>query len=95
MLSSVLRSQRAVQVNVAIMRTFVRLRELISSHKELLHKLEELERKIESHDSDIQIIFEAIHKLMEPEFIEEPKQQIGFRIEEPRHKYSVHRKRRK
>jgi hypothetical protein len=92
MLSSVLRSQRAVQVNIAIMRAFVRLRELISSQKELAHKLEELERRIESHDSEIQIIFEAIHKLMEPEVVEKPKHKIGFRIDEPKRRYSVTKK---
>src|SRR5260221_5504713 len=53
MLSGVLRSHRAVQVNVAIMRAFVRLREALSLHKELAHKLAELERKIEGHDSAI------------------------------------------
>jgi hypothetical protein len=92
MLSSVLNSERAVQVNIAIMRAFVRLRELISSQKELAHKLEELERRIESHDTEIQIIFEAIHKLMEPEVIEKPKHKIGFRIDEPKRRYLVSKK---
>jgi hypothetical protein len=64
MLSSILRSKRAIQVNIAIMRAFVKLRKLISGHKELVHKLAELERKIEMHDTDIKDIFEAIRQLM-------------------------------
>lgn len=53
MLSSVLRSERAIQVNIAIMRAFVKLREIMSTHKELAQKLKELEYKIESHDEQI------------------------------------------
>lgn len=92
MLSSVLHSTKAVQVNIQIMRTFGRLRELLLSHIELKTKLDELERRIESHDTEIQIIFDAIHKLMEPEVVEKPKHKIGFRIEEPKRKYSVVKK---
>jgi len=77
MLSSVLKSERAVQVNIAIMRAFVKLRQILSTHKELAHKLSELERKIEKHDTRIQAIFEAIRQLMTPP--EKPKGQIGFR----------------
>jgi len=66
MLSSVLNSERAVQVNIAIMRVFVKLRRILSTHRELAHKLNELERKIEKHDSEIQSIFEAIRQLMSP-----------------------------
>ena len=64
MLSSVLRSKRAVQVNIAIMRAFVKLRQILSTHKELAYKLKELEAKIEKHDVDIRDIFEAIRQLM-------------------------------
>jgi len=64
MLSSVLRSKRAIHVNIAIMRAFVRLKAVLSTHKELAHKLDELEQKIERHDADIQSIFEAIRQLM-------------------------------
>ncbi len=64
MLSSVLRSKRAIYVNIAIMRAFVRLKAILSTHAELAHKLDELERKIEKHDVDIQSIFEAIRQLM-------------------------------
>ena len=67
MLSSVLHSNRAVKVNIAIMRAFVRLREIIGAHKDLMNKLEDLERKFESHDIQIHGIFEAIRHLMEPE----------------------------
>jgi len=76
MLSSVLRSRRAVQVNIAIMRAFVKLRQILSTHKELAHKLKELEQKIEQHDKNIQSIFAAIRQLMSPPA--EPKKKIGF-----------------
>lgn len=76
MLSSVLNSERAVQVNIAIMRVFVKLRELISTNKELAHKLGLIERKIERHDEEIKAIFSAIRQLMTPP--EKPKRKIGF-----------------
>jgi len=76
MLSSVLRSKRAIQVNIAIMRVFVRLRQILSTHKELAYKLSELERKIEKHDEEIKAIFDAIRQLMAPQ--EKPKRKIGF-----------------
>ncbi|MFA7294738.1 MAG: ORF6N domain-containing protein [Candidatus Omnitrophota bacterium] len=66
MLSSVLKSKRAVWVNIAIMRAFVKLRELLLTHKELAEKLEALERKYQLHETDIQAIFEVIKKLLEP-----------------------------
>ncbi len=91
MLSSVLRSPRAVQVNSAIMRVFVRLRETLSLHKELAHKLAELERKIESHDAGIRTRFEAIHHLTTPPA--KPKREIGFHIKENNVRYRVKRKR--
>ena len=74
MLSSVLRSKRAAQVNVEIMRTFVRLRQLLASHKDLARKLEELEKK---YDGQFRVVFDAIRHLMAPP---EPKpRRIGFR----------------
>ncbi|MGB2705894.1 MAG: ORF6N domain-containing protein [Candidatus Omnitrophota bacterium] len=76
MLSSVLHSKKAIQVNIAIMRVFVRLKEIISAHKDLAHKLNELERRLEKHDEEIHAIFEAIRWLMMPP--EKPKQRIGF-----------------
>ena len=76
MLSGVLRSKRAIQTNIAIMRAFVKLRQLAAGHKELATKLEQLERKIGGHDDQIQSLFEAIRQLMEPPV---PKShRIGF-----------------
>lgn len=76
MLSSVLRSKRAVLVNIEIMRAFARLKETLSSHKELALKLEELEKKVGTHDTEIKAVFEVIRRLMgEPE---KPKRRIGF-----------------
>ena len=80
MLSSVLRSKKAIQVNIAIMRVFVRLKEIISTHKELAHKLSELERKIERHDEEIRSIFEAIRQLMAPP-PEKKRRIIGFQTQ--------------
>ena len=78
MLSSVLKSERAIQVNIAIMRAFVKLREMIAAHRELAAKLRELERKVEGHDEHIQSLFDAIRELMEPPV--KPKPQIGFKL---------------
>jgi membrane-associated protease RseP (regulator of RpoE activity) len=80
MLSGVLRSKRAVQVNVAIMRAFVRLRGLLSAHHELAVKLAELERRVASSEEGIQTLFEAIRRLMAPP--DKPKKQIGFHVRE-------------
>jgi len=77
MLSTVLNSERAIQVNIAIMRAFVKLRELLLTHKDLAQKLEELERKYQLHETDIQVIFEAIKKLLEPP-PEPPKPRFGL-----------------
>jgi hypothetical protein len=77
MLSSVLNSDRAAEVNVAIMRVFVRLKEMIVTHKDLICKLAELERKVERHDENITSIFEAIRQLMATP-PEKPKRRIGF-----------------
>ena len=79
MLSTVLNSDRAIQVNIAIMRAFVKLREILSTHKELVHKLEQLERRIEKHDDEIKLIFDAIRQLMIPPEIK--KRKTGFRQE--------------
>ena len=76
MLSSVLKSERAIQVNIAIMRAFVRLREILSTNKKLACRLAELERRMEKKDEEIIAIFEAIRQLMKPP--EKPKRQIGF-----------------
>jgi hypothetical protein len=73
MLSSVLRSKRAVQVNIEIMRAFVRLRQMLATHKDLARKLAALEKE---YDEQLKIVFEAIHELMTPP--EKPKKKIGF-----------------
>jgi hypothetical protein len=73
MLSSVLRSKRAVDVNVEVMRAFVRLRKLLLSHADLARKLDELEQK---YDSQFKVVFEAIRQLMQPPA--RPRKQIGF-----------------
>lgn len=75
MLSSVLHSERAVQVNIAIMRAFVRLREILATHKDLARKLEAMERK---YDENFQIVFQAIHQLMSPPAEPSRKRRIGF-----------------
>jgi len=77
MLSSVLRSARAVQVNIAIMRTFVRLREMLLSNADLARKLGALEKK---YDAQFKVVFDAIRELMTPR--EKPKRQIGFHSHE-------------
>jgi hypothetical protein len=64
MLSSVLKSDRAIQVNIAIMRAFVKLREILATHKELALRLEELEKKFQKHDHHIRDVFEAIRALL-------------------------------
>jgi hypothetical protein len=74
MLSSVLNSERAVQVNIAIMRVFVKLREMIATHKDLARKLSDMEKK---YDSQFKVVFDAIRQLMIPPMTK--KGQIGFR----------------
>lgn len=77
MLSSVLTSDRAIQVNIVIMRAFVRLREILADHKDLTEKLNALERKREKHDAQIKAIFEAIRKLIEDPGVPS-KRRVGF-----------------
>lgn len=74
MLSSVLRSKRAIEVNIEIMRAFVRLREILAGNRELARKLTELEKK---YDSQFRVVFEAIRQLMEPPKLPR-RRQIGF-----------------
>jgi hypothetical protein len=78
MLSGVLNSKRAVQVNIQIMRAFVQLRGLIMTHKELVSRLDALERQYGEHDIKIKYIFEAMRQLLEPPQEEPPKPRIGF-----------------
>ena len=75
MLSSVLNSKRAIQVNIQIIRTFTKLRELIASNKELREKIEKLENK---YDQQFKVVFDAIRKLLEPPKAL-PARKIGFR----------------
>ncbi len=79
-LSGALNSERVIQVNIAIMRAFVKLREVLLASKELAHKLAQLEQKIEKHDGEITLIFDAIRKLMTPPA--KPRRKIGFEVEE-------------
>ena len=77
MLSSVVNSDRAVQVNIEIMRAFVRLRQMLDAHKGLRRKLAALEKK---YDDQFKIVFEAIAELMTPP--EKPRKKIGFEVKE-------------
>lgn len=78
MLSGVLKSSRAIKVNIIIMRAFVKLRELLSTNKELAYKLTELEHSVGKHDEAIQAIFEAIKQLLHP--VPEPREPIGYKL---------------
>jgi hypothetical protein len=76
MLSSVLNSSRAIRVNIAIIRIFIKLRHILASHDQIIKKLIQLENKSSIHDKQIKAIFEAIYKLIEPP--KKPKRSIGF-----------------
>ena len=78
MLSSVLHSERAVTVNIAIMRAFVQMRKFLETHKDLALKIEELERTVSSHDENIQLLFETIRQMIEKK--REPMEPVGFKI---------------
>jgi len=88
MLSGILNSDRAIEVNIQIMRTFVQLREMMSAHKDLAKKLSALEKK---YDGQFQIVFEAIRQLIEQP--EPPKRKIGFIARERQAVYRTTRKR--
>jgi hypothetical protein len=90
MLSSVLRSPRAVRVNIEIMRAFVKLRELIASNRDLARRLDKLEMR---YDAQFKGVFDAIRQLMTPPAQE--RRSIGFRVEEGRPAYRVRRPRRR
>jgi hypothetical protein len=85
MLSSVLKSKRAVKVNIAIMRAFVKLRSLLETNRELARKFSELERRVGKHDQEIAGIFEAIRQLMTPPA--KPRREIGFHVRENAPRY--------
>jgi hypothetical protein len=87
MLSSVLKSPRAIQANVEIMRAFVRLRQMLASNAELSRRLADLEAK---YDAQFKSVFDAIRQLMAPPV--KPRRSIGFRVEEARPRYRVRRR---
>jgi len=90
MLSSVLRSERAVKVNIAIMRAFVKLRGLVDTNRELARKFAELERRVGKHDEEIAAILEAIRQLMAPP--EKPRGEIRFHVRENAAHYRTQKK---
>jgi hypothetical protein len=77
MLAGVLNSQRAIETSIFVVRAFIRMREILSMHKEFARKLSELERRITGHDEDIKVLIGAIKQLIQPSV--KPKKQIGFR----------------
>ena len=77
MLASVLNSQRAIEASIFVVRAFVRMRGILSVHKEFAHKLSELERRVTGHDEDIKTLIKAIKQLIHPTV--KPKKQIGFK----------------
>jgi hypothetical protein len=85
MLSSVLNSERAVKVNIAIMRAFVKLRETLETNRELARKFSELEKRVGKHDEEIAEIIEAIRQLMAPP--KKPRPEIGFHVREKSARY--------
>ncbi len=77
MLASVLNSDRAIEVNIQIVRIFTKIREVLSAHKDIMLKLEQLEKKVTSQDKDIQLIFSALKQLLDP--VKIPRPRIGYR----------------
>lgn len=77
MLSCILNSERVIAVNIQIIRIFARLRAMVLTHKDILLKLEQLERTVTAHDEDIKMIFDALKQLLNPP--QEPTPKIGFR----------------
>jgi hypothetical protein len=82
MLSSVLSSGRAVAVNIQIMRIYTKMREMLMTNQEILLKLEQLERKVDGHDEDIQVIFDYLKQLLNPPA--KPRPRVGFRRKDER-----------
>jgi ORF6N domain-containing protein len=77
MLACILNSDRAIAVNIQIIRIFVRLREMLLMHKDILLQIEKIERKLTNHDDDIQLIFQYLKQLLNPP--RQPRTRIGFR----------------
>ena len=91
MLSSVLRSERAVQVKIAIMRAFVQLRSALESSRELARKFAELEERVGKHDEHFPAIIEAIRQLLAPE--KKPRRETGFHVRETAPRYGRRKRR--
>jgi hypothetical protein len=91
MLSSVLNSEHAIKVNIAIMRAFVRLRETLAANRELARQFTELEKHVGKHDQEIAAIIEAIRQLMAPPI--KPRREIGFHLRETAPRYRTRRAR--
>jgi hypothetical protein len=91
MLSSVLNSPRAVKVNIAIMRAFVKLRETLENNRELARKFSELQQRVGKHDEEIAAIIDAIRQLMAPP--ERPRREIGFHVRETTPRYRTRSRR--
>ena len=87
MLSSVLNNERAIKVNIAIMRAFVKLRQVLDTNRELAQKFSELEQRVGKHDEEIAAILEAIRQLMAPP--EKARREIGFHVREKAPRYRV------
>jgi ORF6N domain len=90
MLSGVLNSKRAIKVNIAIMRAFVRLRQVIDTNRELAQRFSELEQRVGKHDEEIAAILEAIRQLMTPP--EKPRREIGFHVREKTARYRIRKR---
>ena len=80
MLSGILNSSTAIQVNIKIIRVFIKMREIIMTNKDILLQLEKAEKKLTKHDNDIILIFQYLKKLLTPP--QQPRQRIGFRKDE-------------
>ncbi len=91
MLSSVLKSERAVSVNIAIMRAFVQLRQALDTNHELAKKFAALEKRVGKHDREISAIIDAIRQLMAP--AQKPKREIGFHVREKTAAYRIRKTR--
>ena len=87
MLSRILNSERAVKMNIAIMRAFVKLRETLDTNRQLARKFGELERRVGKHDEEIAAILEAIRQLIAPP--EKPRREIGFHVHDKAGRYRV------
>ena len=90
MAASVLNTPRAVEVSVYVVRAFIRLREILYSHADLAHKLDELEARVDRHDDEIGALIEAIRQLLAPP--DAPDRKLGFRLKERRGRYYINKR---